>query len=573
MNMPNRLEPVNLLNYTGGLNLRRNQFQLAPNESPSMRNVEVDPSGGIAARKGWRRWTEDEITADAWDPRSGYTQLLSTGALQHYVANDDTLIYLSEAGVATDSALAVGATPHLADFASWGDTLYVAAGQGNQSIKRQGTSAPAVIPLASTGSWNDEYTTPAGSTFPSCDFVQAHGDYLFVAGVDESGSGFPNRLRWSHPGNPEDWAELDFQDIDPGGSKVTGLISFSDHLLIFKTNSVWAWYGYGADTWQLIQKSSTIGAPSPQAIARSEGAVYFYSATSSTGIFEYRGGEGFYEVSEALRPAFEGIAFPDEVFLGWVGQRLWVTVPWSPENGVSDQVTDVFVYDPSFGSSGVNSAGLGNTSPAGAWVRHNSSGGLPGPYLSEDVDTTLACIREGDVATLMEVESITSDAVDELLLPVGLITVDDEVIETVGGDPIVAVGENVQVFPTHYQTGWIDAGGPTHKKSWRRPDYICREFGADYALRINAYHDHEEAAPARAHTLAVPGSGGGAQWNEFEWGDGTQWGPGADGSVIVRGKSLGLAKTIQLKIEGPTESPARWGLGAIVLKYIPRRFR
>ena len=132
---------------------------------------------------------------------------------------------------------------------------------------------------------------------------------------------------------------------------------------------------------------------------------------------------------------------------------------------------------------------------------------------------------------------------------------------------------DLRTFETWYQTGWIDAGGPTHKKSWRRPDYIFREYGADYRMIIDAFTDHDEGSPKRVHLITVPGSGGGALWGDFEWGDGTVWGSAPDGSVIVRGKSFGLAKTLQLKIHGPTASPARWGLGAIVLKYVPRRFR
>ena len=36
--------------FTGGLNLRADQFNLAPNESPAMLNVEVDPRGGVRRR-------------------------------------------------------------------------------------------------------------------------------------------------------------------------------------------------------------------------------------------------------------------------------------------------------------------------------------------------------------------------------------------------------------------------------------------------------------------------------------------------------------------------------------------
>ena len=37
-------------NFTGGLNLRADQFNLLENESPAMLNVEVDPRGGVRRR-------------------------------------------------------------------------------------------------------------------------------------------------------------------------------------------------------------------------------------------------------------------------------------------------------------------------------------------------------------------------------------------------------------------------------------------------------------------------------------------------------------------------------------------
>ena len=72
--MPNRLEPLDLMDFTGGLCLRRNQFQLASNESPDMLNVDVDPRGGFRTRRGWQRWNEDDVV----DP-----EVTTSGAAQH----------------------------------------------------------------------------------------------------------------------------------------------------------------------------------------------------------------------------------------------------------------------------------------------------------------------------------------------------------------------------------------------------------------------------------------------------------------------------------------------------------
>ena len=85
--MANRLEPINLVDFSGGLNLRENQFQLSDNESPEMHNITIDPLGGIYSRKGWERWNDTDIVADplTWDPRRAFLQSFSDGTDVVYV--------------------------------------------------------------------------------------------------------------------------------------------------------------------------------------------------------------------------------------------------------------------------------------------------------------------------------------------------------------------------------------------------------------------------------------------------------------------------------------------------------
>jgi len=60
-----------LADFTGGLNFRADQFQLAPNESPSMLNVEIDPRGGVFSRAGYKaKHTNPVVTVStAWNPK------------------------------------------------------------------------------------------------------------------------------------------------------------------------------------------------------------------------------------------------------------------------------------------------------------------------------------------------------------------------------------------------------------------------------------------------------------------------------------------------------------------------
>ena len=57
--------------FTGGLNLRADQFQLAKNESPDMLNVEIDPRGGLFTRGGMREINSTAIGV-TWTPQKLY---------------------------------------------------------------------------------------------------------------------------------------------------------------------------------------------------------------------------------------------------------------------------------------------------------------------------------------------------------------------------------------------------------------------------------------------------------------------------------------------------------------------
>ena len=53
-----------LESFSGGLNFRSDQFNLAPNESPDLLNVVVDPRGGVRMRDGVDRRNTTALSAD-----------------------------------------------------------------------------------------------------------------------------------------------------------------------------------------------------------------------------------------------------------------------------------------------------------------------------------------------------------------------------------------------------------------------------------------------------------------------------------------------------------------------------
>ena len=50
--------------FSGGLNYRTDQFDLASNESPDLLNVDVDPRGGVTMREGVDRRNPTALSAD-----------------------------------------------------------------------------------------------------------------------------------------------------------------------------------------------------------------------------------------------------------------------------------------------------------------------------------------------------------------------------------------------------------------------------------------------------------------------------------------------------------------------------
>ena len=149
-----------------------------------------------------------------------------------------------------------------------------------------------------------------------------------------------------------------------------------------------------------------------------------------------------------------------------------------------------------------------------------------------------------------------------------------------------------QPFDSYYRTRWLHAGWPDRKKSWRRPTFICRGVDSDVDLLVESFRDYDETTVHRTRTIKVR-TGGAAYWTEggfedaeiggFDWkelgaaspdGRGADWGAALAGSRIVRAGSIGLARSVQMRVRAsPVSTRRRWGVDGIVAKYVMRRFR
>lgn len=552
-----QLQELKVDDFTGGLNTQGTQFTLAQNESPSMLNIEIDDRKGFRTRKGWARWNAADIldpSSVTWAPRNTHTHPLSNGGYVIYLANDGDTYGATSSGVFSDLTIPNGASPHLADFASWGDTCYFACGKGLLPYKRVGTSAAAALSDASDSNFNDDYTTPVNGCGMVAEVCEAHVGYMFAAhtreggsessGVVTGGTVYPNRLRWSHPSKPEDWATLDYIDIEIGGGMITALMSFQDHLLIFKTDSVWALYGYDSDSWQLIQVADSVGALSPEAVTRSESAVYFYSASDQGGVYAYVG-QSPVLLSGHIERITDDISAPVDAWVSWVAGRLWCSLPWLPDGTWADGDSVCAVFDPALGN--------------GAWTLHTPAiGSVQSIVDGSDLGSNRPlAVLGGDWACLVRLETRTQAA--DLI--------DDD-------------GVTATPFEAYYVTRWYNAGTQELRKSWRRSRFIATREDASVVIKVYTYRDYNEKASVRSHTINVDSSAA-AVWGAFNWGAGPLWGgSAAEGSDLKRpqppGPGLGghgVARSIQLRFESDATTLGNpWGLSAMSLKYHQRRF-
>lgn len=521
--MPRNVSSATMREFTGGLNLRAGQFQLAPNESPDILNMDVDPRGGIRLRKGVSPW------GDTYDgPIHSVMAFYGPASDQVLVASGSQVAY-STGGPWTDFVeLNTVTDPVIA--AQFKSHLYLQNGT-DKPVKWTGATASRL-----NQGYSNNFDTPTDGNMPIGRAVAAHNGHMFVANTLEGGTRFPSRVRFSHPNFPESYRQQDWFDVDPGvdGDEIIALAPFTDHLLVFKKKSVYIIYGFDADSFQLQALSREVGAVSPNAVATTPSAIYFFAWPS--GLMRYDG-RGLSWAFEKLVPLLDSGDIPqnrlDEVSAAWIQNRVWVSVP----NLDGDRTT--YVMDPTLGKTG-------------SWTRYDLDVGNLFQFGSDDGDRLPLAVY-GD--RLLRLENFEQEYDD--------------------------FGDGAVHIPSRYVTPWIDAGETAIKKRWRRPWFVFQGKTAD-VVEVAVYRDYDPYQRAKTFYEQVQRQGGEWLWDgdDLEW-DGTDpddpttvlvWGGEGKSQQIQRGATLGLAHSVQLAFRGP-ESIAAWGLDNITFTFIPRRLR
>ena len=539
--MAGRLQVERTDDFTGGLNLRADAFQLGGNESPDLLNVDIDPRGGFSMRRGIQRWNTaavGAIGAGLFTPKRLWVWENPTP--QVLVAANSKIFYAT-AGTFTDTTITTTAA-HGASFAAWSgatSAAYVASGVGSVGNKWSG-AAKTALTASGAAQWQTSFASPTGVHMPKADHCATHQSRMWVASTSEDGTAFPDRIRWSHPLFPESWRQEDYIDIPEGGSGITALVSFGETLLVFKKRSVHAIYGFDNDTWSKVQLTGKLGTVSPQTVAVTEGMVYFFCWPD--GLFGFDG-QGFHDLFLSMRPMIQLGQITDasitNAHVSVLNRRVWVSLP------ADSTTTSNFslVLDPTLGNGG-------------SWVKFQLAGGVAG--VAAGADLTLASGQR---------LSLACHPTEPYVLQVD---VKDAVQDNQTG--------TLASFKSYYVTRWQDAGGISNLKMWRRPDLIVKQVATATSLTVQGFQDWDSGSVKRLATVAVPAVNSGGFWrltgSEPDaypgWGQMT-WGAATAGSGYAHSGNLGLARSVQLKISGA--GGAAWGVDSISYKYVPRKVR
>jgi hypothetical protein len=498
----NKTRLVTSADFSGGLNLRANPFQLASNESPDMMNVDLDPRGGIRRREGIGTWG----TEVSGTPRNIINHVAAGGAINQVLVYTGSTLRLYDPNTQSWSTVKSSLSGTRATWASINGKTYIQDGS-SQPVRWNGTTATSL-----TSNWNNDLDAPNGGDMPRAKCITTLGDsngYLFIGNTVEDNKPFGSRVRFSFPsgvdGNfgPEDWRDCDFVDLDPdsGGDEITAMIPYSDRIVVFKRNSIWGLLGSPPNQLYPIKMANNIGAVSSDAVVVDADGIFFFSWPEGVYRLGSDGSNSSLEwLFEPLMPLIdEGIinaSARDKISLGYHNKRLYVSVPI----GTSTTNNRTYVCDMSSGQA--------------VWSVH--SYGVGDMYERQTTGKT------------------------ELL---GCSPDTSHILNLTAGRNTDLVGATETPIAAYYQTRWFADTSPFTTKRWRRPEYVAKVGRDSDVITVSVFHDLETTA-SRTHIIA----------------------PGQTDLAYVHGDLVGKAKCVSLRFDGPAAGDRLWEVNGFTLK-------
>jgi hypothetical protein len=574
-----------VFDFTGGINFRADQFQLADNESPGMLNVEIDPRGGVFSRAGYQTKHSTAVVASGavWRPKGLYDYKYSNAPLIMLTTGrggagpTDGKIYHSSGGnftkLAADAFNDVNVkSSNGASMTQWEDTMYFAIGVTAPYMYSWVSGNTYATQLTASGPTWQPYEIPALTPYmPRAEHVLAHANKLFVANTYENGVAYPNRLRWSHENLPGSWYQQDYIDIIAGGEGIRGIQVVDGQLLIFKPKAIYLLMGYDADSFQLVELTTVLGIDYPQQAVAGSGGVYF---------FDYPGGLFFYD-RNGIQDIFERIKpiiinkevnseYTFDITLSYVRDRLWVSMPYAPAavSSPPDYPSVNFIFDPTIGQRG-------------SYTMFQTAEWFDPQTASPDDDLIggfgLVCGMDWRDSNDQPYYLMVSPYEDY-----AYVMYVDDYANTVDDAPATFTGK----FGTAYRTAWFDDNRYVQLKSFIRPYFVLKEVSSPTQIRLGIYKNYDETNQSGGtKTISLtPISSGGTYSTSGAGGlYGTAvYGIRTVGAAIKRKgiAPLGRGYAVQLEFNGPDDStdsnvaPGRkWGLNSIGYKFKRRKIR
>lgn len=532
---PGNAKPIRIDNYAdfnGGLNTTANRFDLGASETPDCNNVDIDRRGGII-RRGAATILNDASgdlysSAVLFKPfirsEGTNTEMLYTGNVRFNSLTDTGTAFSMASNGGIAAALGTKVYAHQADPAA-----YLQAGSTSGVVYSidSGITKSALYTVSGTGRWQDSFASPSGVHSPTGYTICAHLGHLFAGNVTEYtglGAGnnyytYPNRLRWSHPGDGGSWREDDYIDIGGIQDPIVGVVPANDHLLILKRASVWALHGYDADTFNLVRVSDQIGCSGLNAYCESLRGIWF--SDPNKGLHRYNG-SGVEWVAEKVISYWPAYTPPtttgyhasaygmyDTVAVGYSREtdRVWVSLPDSTSRA-TDPPTNAFslVYDPE----------------TRAWTKNN-------------LKTRAWFMWRGKFCGLWADKTFHAENY------------------TATADTYLGSTQNIAGY---WVSAWHMGSQPVVPKRWLKPEFVItgNQVGT---FTVSVYKDYDPITVEKTITISMT--------NPLS--------SSTDYDEVKRTQTLGTAKAISFKFAGPTGQNVNWRLDAYALKHRQKAVR
>lgn len=257
--------------WTGGLNLRDEYTEVAPNELMDGTNLTLDERGKAIKRN------DCPTTADFPAPPGHVDHFFYSQATGWAIIQVGTTLYRCTIGAGAWTSFRVCSSALRCAFCDFNSTVvYVHAADGVRRIDGAGTD-----------------TAVAGS--PVGFEIAVWQNKVWVAG---GGS----RLRWSGLGDATVWNANDFVDLrDKDDQALIALYGGTSGLLVFKEQSTYRVSDSTTGAYQTIDPS--VGCVSTRGVVAQDGLVYTWGLD---GLYQGNGFGRFVNIGDKLRPRFTG---------------------------------------------------------------------------------------------------------------------------------------------------------------------------------------------------------------------------------------------------------------------------